>query len=223
MPTKIIVPLLGEGIEEVSIVNWLKAEGDSVEQYDGLVEIETDKVVTEIPSPVSGTLLQITVSEVGQTVPVGGVLAWIGKPGESIDAGDEIPAVMDEPALEEESDTSTDLGSGRRCPKPIRDPLRPGRWTHRNRPRFGRWALSPRLWLKLPQKRILTYPTSSEQVLEAGSQSKTCWTSSNLVLNLTHQKHCQSFLHPHDQLSKQNPGLFFRSHPYGSGSLNTWS
>jgi 2-oxoglutarate dehydrogenase E2 component (dihydrolipoamide succinyltransferase) len=108
MPTKIIVPLLGEGIEEVSIVNWLKSEGDTIEQYDGLVEIETDKVVTEIPSPVSGTLLQITVPEVGQTVPVGGILAWIGNPGESLEGGNGEPAVVVESVPVEESVPQSD-------------------------------------------------------------------------------------------------------------------
>jgi hypothetical protein len=61
MPTKVIVPQLGEGVEEVTIVNWLKAEGETVEEYEGLVEVETDKVVTEIPSPANGTILKIEV------------------------------------------------------------------------------------------------------------------------------------------------------------------
>ena len=52
MATKVLVPLLGEGVEEVTIVTWLKAEGDAVEEFEGLLEVETDKVVTEIPSPV---------------------------------------------------------------------------------------------------------------------------------------------------------------------------
>lgn len=59
MPTKVLVPLLGEGVEEVSIVTWLKAEGDKVEEYEGLLEVETDKVVTEIPSPAEGVVLKI--------------------------------------------------------------------------------------------------------------------------------------------------------------------
>jgi len=85
MPTKIIVPLLGEGVEEVTIVKWLKTEGDTIEEYDGVVEVETDKVVTEIPSPTDGTLLKILFPAEGETVPVGTLLAWIGEPGESIE------------------------------------------------------------------------------------------------------------------------------------------
>ena len=84
MPTKVIAPLLGEGVEEVTIVNWLKAEGDSVEEYDGLVEVETDKVVTEIVSPAEGTILRIDFPHEGEVVNVGTVLAWIGEPGEEI-------------------------------------------------------------------------------------------------------------------------------------------
>ncbi len=103
MPIKLIVPLLGEGVEEVSIVNWLVKEGDVVEEYDGLVEVETDKVVTEIPSPASGTVLQILTPEMGRAVPVGEILAWIGEPGETIPSGDapqpesQIPAATPAP------------------------------------------------------------------------------------------------------------------------------
>ena len=59
MPTKVLVPLLGEAVEEVTLVTWLKAEGDEVEEFEALLEVETDKVVTEIPSPVEGVLLKI--------------------------------------------------------------------------------------------------------------------------------------------------------------------
>lgn len=84
MPTKVIVPLLGEGVEEVTIVTWLKSEGETVDEYEGLVEVETDKVVTEIPSPVGGTVLKIMKPEEGSAIPVGAVLAWIGNAGEAI-------------------------------------------------------------------------------------------------------------------------------------------
>jgi 2-oxoglutarate dehydrogenase E2 component (dihydrolipoamide succinyltransferase) len=86
MPTKVIVPQLGEGVEEVTIVNWLKSEGDNIEEYDGLVEVETDKVVTEIPSPASGIVLKILEPNAGSMVPVGDILAWVGSSGEDIPA-----------------------------------------------------------------------------------------------------------------------------------------
>ncbi len=91
MPTKVLVPLLGEGVEEVSIVAWLKAEGDAVEEYEGLLEVETDKVVTEIGSPATGVVLKILEAEEGKSVSVGTLLAWIGEAGETVPDGDETP------------------------------------------------------------------------------------------------------------------------------------
>lgn len=84
MATKVTVPLLGEGVEEVILNQWLKQEGDTVEEMEPLVEVNTDKVDTEIPAPAAGTLLKIVVDEPGTAVPVGAVLAWIGEPGEAI-------------------------------------------------------------------------------------------------------------------------------------------
>jgi 2-oxoglutarate dehydrogenase E2 component (dihydrolipoamide succinyltransferase) len=84
MATQVLMPQLGEAVEEATITKWLKMEGDSVDEYEPLVEVNTDKVDTEIPSPASGTLLKILVSEEGKTVQVGTILAWIGVPGESI-------------------------------------------------------------------------------------------------------------------------------------------
>ncbi|MBN2385864.1 MAG: 2-oxo acid dehydrogenase subunit E2 [Anaerolineales bacterium] len=81
MTTKLLVPRLGEGVDELTVVKWLKAEGDSVHELEPLLEVETDKVVTEIPSPASGILLRIEVGE-NTAVEVGRVLAWIGQPGE---------------------------------------------------------------------------------------------------------------------------------------------
>ncbi len=105
MPTKVTVPLLGEGVEEVTIVNWLKAEGDPIEEYDGLVEVETDKVVTEVVSPASGTLLKIEVPNEGEVVNVGVILAWIGQPGEEI-SDEDTQTEVDVPAGVEVSDLS---------------------------------------------------------------------------------------------------------------------
>jgi len=84
MATKVLVPLLGEGVEEVTIIKWLKKEGDSVNELEPLLEVNTDKVDTEIPAPVSGTVLKIMAEE-GVPAKVGAILAYIGKPGESFD------------------------------------------------------------------------------------------------------------------------------------------
>src|SRR5690349_2749716 len=68
------MPKLGESVTEGTIGKWLKRPGDKVNKYDLLVEVQTDKVNTEIPSPVSGTLKEVKVEE-GQTVPIGTLLA----------------------------------------------------------------------------------------------------------------------------------------------------
>jgi pyruvate/2-oxoglutarate dehydrogenase complex dihydrolipoamide acyltransferase (E2) component len=68
------MPKLGESVTEGTIGKWLKQPGDKVEKYELLVEVQTDKVNTEIPSPVAGTLKEVKVEE-GQTVPIGTLLA----------------------------------------------------------------------------------------------------------------------------------------------------
>ena len=83
------MPQLGETIIEGTILKWLKAEGDTIERDEPLFEISTDKVDTEVPSPVSGTVTKILVEE-GATVPVGTELAQIDAEGASAgDAGDD--------------------------------------------------------------------------------------------------------------------------------------
>ena len=84
MATKVLVPLLGEGVEEVTVTKWLKQEGDTVNELEPLLEVNTDKVDTEIPAPASGTVLKILAEE-GVPAKVGAVLAYIGKPGESVE------------------------------------------------------------------------------------------------------------------------------------------
>jgi 2-oxoglutarate dehydrogenase E2 component (dihydrolipoamide succinyltransferase) len=84
MATKVLVPLLGEGVEEVTVTKWLKKEGDAINELEPLLEVNTDKVDTEIPAPASGTVLKILAEE-GLPAKVGTVLAWIGKPGESVE------------------------------------------------------------------------------------------------------------------------------------------
>ena len=98
MATKVLVPLLGEGVEEVTVTKWLKQEGDSINELEPLLEVNTDKVDTEIPAPSSGVVLKIQMEE-GAVAKVGEVLAVIGQAGESVeDAG--------APAPKEETKTS---------------------------------------------------------------------------------------------------------------------
>ncbi|WP_343601988.1 2-oxoglutarate dehydrogenase, E2 component, dihydrolipoamide succinyltransferase [Mycobacterium sp.] len=75
--TPVLMPELGESVTEGTVTRWLKKVGDPVQVDEPLVEVSTDKVDTEIPSPVAGTLLSITAEE-DATVPVGGELAKIG-------------------------------------------------------------------------------------------------------------------------------------------------
>lgn len=77
MSESVKMPALGESVTEGTVSNWLKAVGDTVEADEPLLEVATDKVDTEVPSPASGTLLEIRVAE-GETVDVGTVLALIG-------------------------------------------------------------------------------------------------------------------------------------------------
>src|SRR3990170_2284578 len=81
MATKVIMPQLGESVVEGTVTTWLKKEGETIAEFESLLEINTDKVDTEIPSPAGGTILKIIVPE-GQTVTAGTILAWIGEPGE---------------------------------------------------------------------------------------------------------------------------------------------
>lgn len=111
MPTKVIMPQLGESVVEGTITKWLKAEGEPVSEFDPLLEINTDKVDTEVPSPAGGTLLKVYVPE-GQTVRAGTLLAMVGTPGEAIPAEGVAPAtVVDAPARVAETRPAGNLES----------------------------------------------------------------------------------------------------------------
>ena len=108
MAYSVEMPELGESVTEGTITQWLKSVGDTVEADEPLLEVSTDKVDTEIPSPVSGTLLEIKAEE-DDTIDVGAVIAIIGEEGESTGSSDapakeEAPA--EEPAAEEEESAS---------------------------------------------------------------------------------------------------------------------
>src|SRR5438105_224073 len=77
MAIDVVMPQMGESIAEGTVVRWIKKPGDKVERDEPLLEISTDKVDAEIPSPASGTLSEILVQE-GQTVAVNSVVARIG-------------------------------------------------------------------------------------------------------------------------------------------------
>jgi len=104
MAISVQMPALGESVTEGTVTRWLKQEGDTVEQDEPLLEVSTDKVDTEIPSPAAGVLKKIIAQE-DDTVEVGGELAVIGDAGEAsaepAPAAEE-PAAQPEPAAEEQ-------------------------------------------------------------------------------------------------------------------------
>jgi 2-oxoglutarate dehydrogenase E2 component (dihydrolipoamide succinyltransferase) len=101
------MPALGESVTEGTITRWLKQEGERVELDEPLWEVSTDKVDTEIPSPVSGTLLEITVGE-DETVEVGAELAVIGTGV----AGQYVTPLVRRLAVEHGVDLATLRGTG---------------------------------------------------------------------------------------------------------------
>src|SRR5215475_7106334 len=80
MPVSVTMPRLGESVTEGTVTRWLKKEGEQVEADEPLLEVSTDKVDTEIPSPASGVLTAIKVGE-DETVEVGVELATIDEAG----------------------------------------------------------------------------------------------------------------------------------------------
>ncbi|MEQ1764005.1 MAG: 2-oxoglutarate dehydrogenase, E2 component, dihydrolipoamide succinyltransferase [Pyrinomonadaceae bacterium] len=81
MSVEVVMPQMGESITEGTVSKWLKAVGDKIEKDEAILEISTDKVDAEVPSPAAGTLTEIRHQE-GETVEVGTVLATIGAEGE---------------------------------------------------------------------------------------------------------------------------------------------
>jgi pyruvate/2-oxoglutarate dehydrogenase complex dihydrolipoamide acyltransferase (E2) component len=86
MTTEVIMPQLGESVVEGTVTKWLKSEGQTVQEFEPLLEINTDKVDTEIPSPAHGVLLKIYATE-GQTVKAGSLIGVIGQEGEAVPDG----------------------------------------------------------------------------------------------------------------------------------------
>ena len=111
MATEVTLPALGESVTEGTVTRWLKQVGDSVAVDEALLEVSTDKVDTEIPSPVAGTLLEIKAAE-DETVEVGAILAVIGDEGESTgggeSSGEESSGEAEPEAAEDEGDTQAE-------------------------------------------------------------------------------------------------------------------
>jgi 2-oxoglutarate dehydrogenase E2 component (dihydrolipoamide succinyltransferase) len=97
MSTSVVLPALGESVTEGTVTRWLKKVGDTVQADEGLLEISTDKVDTEIPSPISGVIEEILVDE-DETVEVGAVLAKIGDGSTAAPAEESGGEASDSPA-----------------------------------------------------------------------------------------------------------------------------
>jgi 2-oxoglutarate dehydrogenase E2 component (dihydrolipoamide succinyltransferase) len=123
MATKVLVPRLGEGVDEVTVTKWLKQVGDSIKELEPLLEVNTDKVDTEIPAPASGMVLQIVAQE-GQAAKVGELLAIIGTAGEKVD-NDSVKSVEVSKVSKVEGDTLSESKGQKSEAKPETFNLRP--------------------------------------------------------------------------------------------------
>ena len=99
MSEKILVPVLGESITEATVSKWLKKEGDAVSADEPIVELETDKVNLEVPSPVSGVLIKIN-SKDGAIVEVGALLGSVSENGAISKKSEKVK--KNEPLIEED-------------------------------------------------------------------------------------------------------------------------
>lgn len=93
MAFEIKMPQLGLTMEEGTVTRWVKKEGEAVKAGDVIVEITTDKLTSEVESEFDGTMLKIIAQE-GEDIPVKGLLAYIGEPGEAIDSPETAPAAV---------------------------------------------------------------------------------------------------------------------------------
>ena len=105
MSDKILVPVLGESITEATVSKWLKKEGDIVEADEPIVELETDKVNLEVPSPISGTLVEIN-SKDGSVVEVGALLGSVSTDSKGSDKEQKIEKIK--PTVKEDNVVNLD-------------------------------------------------------------------------------------------------------------------
>ena len=119
--TEVVMPQMGVSVSEGTITKWLKSEGERIGRDESLLEISTDKVDTEVPSPAEGVVAQILVQE-GETVEVGTVLAVIAPEGAAPAAAPEAPP---EPATQDAADASEAAATETAQPTPPTPPPAP--------------------------------------------------------------------------------------------------
>ena len=117
MNEKILVPALGESISEATVAKWLKKKGDTVEADEAIVELETDKVNLEVPSPIDGVLSEIN-SKDGETVEVGSLLGTVSKNGKQSSEKVEITKIE----TEKEENNVINLAIKKETPKVSSEP-----------------------------------------------------------------------------------------------------
>ena len=114
MATAIIMPKAGMAMEEGTIMKWLKAEGQQVEQGEPLLEILTDKVVMEVEAQVSGTLIKI-LKEEGEVVPVTKIIGYLGEAGEKAPEAEEIKGTAETAGTPEAAIARTAAAEGEKA------------------------------------------------------------------------------------------------------------
>ncbi|MBX3288824.1 MAG: 2-oxoglutarate dehydrogenase, E2 component, dihydrolipoamide succinyltransferase [Acidobacteria bacterium] len=114
--TEVVMPQMGESITEGTVSKWLKSVGDKIDKDEPILEISTDKVDAEVPSPAAGTLLEIKANE-GETVEVGAVVALVGAEG-SVGAASAQPAAPAEKTVVEAAKTAAPA-----VPTPVAAPV----------------------------------------------------------------------------------------------------
>jgi pyruvate dehydrogenase E2 component (dihydrolipoamide acetyltransferase) len=116
MPTDVIMPALGVAQEKGTLLNWHKAEGQSVTKGEPLLEIETDKATVEIEAPASGILTNVTASP-GDEIPVGNKIAVILAPGETVDSATQAPAKSPEVVAQKPAPAKTKPTTETKAPR----------------------------------------------------------------------------------------------------------
>ena len=114
MSEKILVPALGESITEATVSKWLKNEGDKINVDEPIVELETDKVNLEVPSPISGVLTEIN-SHDGSVVEVGALLGLVSENDTSSQKNDEIKKI--DPTVKKENLVKLDVSEEKEEPQ----------------------------------------------------------------------------------------------------------
>ena len=162
MSTSVTLPALGESVTEGTVSRWLKQVGDTVEADEPLLEVSTDKVDTEIPSPASGVLLEIKAQE-DETVEVGAVLAVIGEPSEADGQAAPAPEAPAEeaagrrrqykaPAEEEPAAEAREEAAAQHKRKPRRQHRRKPRPQHRRKLSMRSLRRNPRSPRRMPKQ-----------------------------------------------------------------------